>query len=376
MQKVIVIVVNKANFFLSHRLNFALELKKKGFQIHILSDGTNYDVEKIRNHGLFFHQINFSRVFNGLFFEIKTIWNLYFLYKSIKPDVIHHVTIKPIIYGNFICKVLGKKKIINSISGLGFLFIDKSIKSKFAKYFIIKMYKSFFKGASKRVILQNEDEYNFLLKNNISNRENLRLIPGAGVNTNIFKPSNEINENRNIVFAARMIKDKGAEELVEAVIKLNEEKFNISLILLGGIDKEYPSHIEEERLIKWSKNKFIKWLGHTNDILSYYQKAFIVCMPSYYSEGVPKSLIEAASVGKPIITTDMPGCRSIVKNNYNGILVRPKNIEDIVRAVKFFINNPDKVNQYGKNGRELVKQKFDEKIIVESTIKIYEELVG
>ena len=99
-------------------------------------------------------------------------------------------------------------------------------------------------------------------------------------------------------------------------------------------------------------------------------------MPSYYSEGVPKSLIEAASVGKPIITTDMPGCRSIVKNNYNGILVRPKNTEDIVRAVKFFINNPDKVNQYGKNGRELVKQKFDERIIVESTIKIYEELVG
>jgi len=150
MYKIVVIVVNKANFFLSHRLNFALELKKKGFQIHILSDGTSLDIEKIRSHGLIFHQLNFSRTLKNIFFEMKTIYNLYCLYKLIKPNVIHHVTIKPIIYGNIACKILGIKNVINSISGLGYIFIDKNIKSKFIKFFIIKMYKLFFSGNTKK----------------------------------------------------------------------------------------------------------------------------------------------------------------------------------------------------------------------------------
>ena len=376
MPKRIVIVVNKADFFLSHRLNFAIELKQRGFQIHILSNGTINDIEKINNHGFKFHQLNFSRSVKNLFFEIKTIYNLYYLYKLIKPDVIHHVTIKPIIYGNIACKALGITKIINSISGLGYIFINSDIKNKIIKFIIIKMYKLFFSGDTKRVILQNQDEFNFLLENNISLRENLRLIPGAGVNTNIFKPSYNFSDDRCVVFAARMIKEKGAEELVQAIIRLNLENFDIKLVLLGNIDTEYPSHIKEETLKSWSENEFIKWHGYSNNVLSYYQKATIICMPSYYSEGVPKSLIEAASVGKPIITTDMPGCRAIVKNNFNGILVRPKNIDDIVEAIKFLILNPDKASLYGKNGRELVKQEFDEKIIVQSTINIYEELIS
>ena len=374
MTKKLAIVVNKANFFLSHRINIALSAQKEGYQVHLISDGMPDDISKITHKGIIFHQISFTRTYKNIFVEMRTIIELFLKYKKIKPYIIHHVTIKPIVYGNIVCKLINQKRIVNSISGLGYIFVNKNIRNKILKFFVLKLYKLFFNSESVRVILQNEEEKDFLLKNKVSNERSLRLVPGAGVNTSLFRPPDSFKNKNIIVFAARMIKEKGVEDLVNAVEKLHSMNYDLKLILLGGVDRDYPTHIKKTTLEKWNKKTFIDWYGHTDNVVSFYQIASIVCMPSYYSEGVPKSLIEAAAVGKPIITTDMPGCRSIVINEFNGLLVKPRNINELTNSIKYLLDNPNICSEFGKNGRTHALRTFDEKKIIDLTLSVYKEI--
>ena len=374
MKKKLAIVVNKANFFLSHRINIALSAQKEGYEVHLISDGMPDDISKITQKGIIFHQTYFSRTYKNIFVEMRTIIELFLKYKKIKPYIVHHVTIKPIVYGNIVCKLISQKRIVNSISGLGYIFVNKNFKNRILKFFVLKLYKLFFNSKSVRVIVQNEEEKGFLLKNKVSNEHNLRLVPGAGVNTSKFCPPDSFSNRNIIVFAARMIKEKGVEDLVNAVEKLHSMKYNLKLILLGDVDKDYPTHIRKTTLEKWDKKTFIDWHGHTDNVVNFYQIASIICMPSYYSEGVPKSLIEAAAVGKPIITTDMPGCRSIVKNKFNGLLVKPKNVNGLTSSIKYLLDNPKICSELGKNGRIHALRTFDEKRIINLTLSIYEEI--
>ncbi len=375
MSKKIVIIVNKGNFFLSHRLNIAERAIREGYEVHLISDASKIDLEKIIRKGIKFHQVPFSRTFKNLFIEIKTLLLLFRILIRVKPQLIHNVTIKPIIYVNLVCKILHHKEIINSISGLGYIFVNKNIKNSILKFFILRLYKFFFNSKTVRVILQNEEEKNFLIRSNITHRNNLRLIPGAGVDTSKYRPPKKFVNKNIIVFAARMIKEKGAIELVQAANKLVQMNYNLKVILLGKVDNEYPTHIKESVINKWCEKSFIEWHGNVDNVIPYYQKASIVCMPSYYSEGVPKALIEAASIGKPIITSDMPGCRSIVKHNFNGILVEPRNIDSLVNAIKFLLDNPKVCEIYGLNGRKHAITTFDEKRIVDLTLGIYKEII-
>ncbi len=375
MNKKIAIVVHKGNVFLSHRVNIAEKAIKEGYEVHVLTDASEAVAKEIKRKGIHFHQVPFSRTFRNIFFELKTLIYLFNIIRKLKPNLVHNVTIKPIIYVNLICKILRHKKIINSISGLGYIFVNKNLKNTILKFFVLQLYKFFFKSENVRIILQNIEEKKYLEKHNIDYKGNLRLVPGAGVNMSKYIPSKSFENKNIVVFAARMIREKGVEEVVNASEKLFKMNYNIKLILLGEVDEEYPTHIKKNLLKSWSKKNFIEWYGHVDNIIPFYQMATLVCMPSYYSEGVPKSLIEAAAIAKPIITTDMPGCRSIVKHNYNGLLVEPKNIASLVKSIKYLLDNPDICRTFGLNGRNYAKEMFDETKIVKLTLDIYNEII-
>ena len=370
--KILLIVVNEAWFFNSHRLPFALYAQQHGYDVHIAANGDDKNVLKIEKSGLTFHNIPFTRCSTNIIHESLTLLRLIKLYKDLKPDIVHHVTIKPIFYGGIAAQFTSIPFVVNAISGLGLVFIKKGFSATIRKNIISFFYKLMFRRKNVRVIFQNPDERNMLLNNNIVNKDHSYLIKGAGVDLDLFNPKHKVEEEiPTVVLPARMIWEKGIREYVNAAILLKERGVKAKFLLVGAIDFDYPRFVEEKILLEWSNNGIVTWLGYRDNVHEIYQNSSIVCLPSFYSEGVPKSLIEAAACGKPIVTTDMPGCREIVKNNFNGILVKPKDDISLANALETLINDPDLRIKYGSNGRSLAEKEFGMDDINKMTLSVY-----
>ena len=211
-----------------------------------------------------------------------------------------------------------------------------------------------------------------LINQKIVNEKSTFLIKGAGVNLDLFCPKNVFEKNLTVVLCARMIWDKGIQEFVNAA-SLLKKKYKVNFLLVGAIDYGYPRYVPEEKLKYWHDKGLISWLGYQENIFEIYQNSSIVCLPSFYSEGIPKSLIEAAACGKPIVTTDMPGCREIVKDGFNGLLVPPKNDYLLAKALETLIMDPELRLKYGTNGRLLVQEGFSQEKVNKMTLEVYEQ---
>ena len=222
-------------------------------------------------------------------------------------------------------------------------------------------------------IFQNPDDMALFNNNNIVSKKNCVIIPGCGVDYNKYKPTEKPDGIPIVIFPARIIGDKGANEFVEASRILKSKKINVRLVLVGKNDTQNPTNIKEEKIIEWANEGIIEWWGFSEDMVSIFAKASIICLPSY-REGLPRVLIEAASSGLPIITTDVPGCREIVKNNFNGILVQVKNSNAIADAIITLLKEPQLINYMGANGRKLAMNEFNEENFIKNSIKIYEDL--
>jgi glycosyltransferase involved in cell wall biosynthesis len=375
--KKLLIVVNEAWFFNSHRLSFALYAKQNGYDVHIAANGDEISELRIIESGLKFHNIPFKRSSTNIFVELFTLLKLIRLYINIKPVIVHHVTIKPIVYGSIAARLSSIPFVVNAISGLGFVFINTGFFASIRKNLISYFYKYMFNQNNVRVIFQNPDERNLLLNKNIVSKQYSSLIKGAGVNLDEFAPNFNLKEEvPTIVLSARMIWDKGIKEFVNAALILKERGAKAKFILVGAIDYDYPRFVEEEILQEWTNKGIVTWLGYRDNISEIYQKSSIVCMPSFYSEGIPKSLIEAAACGKPIVTTNMPGCREIVKNNFNGILVEPRDEKSLANALEILINDFDLRLEYGLNGRRMAEEEFGIERINRMTLNVYESLIN
>ena len=367
----LLIVVNDASFFISHRLSLAIHAKKNGYEVHVAAHGDYKSVSKIISSGLIFHEIPFFRSSANIFNEASTLLSLIKVYKKVSPNIVHHVTIKPIVYGGIAAIITSIPFVVSAISGLGFVFIEKKTTNFLKKNIIKLIYKFLFRKKNNKVIFQNPDERNMLLSENIVNENNSYLIKGAGVDVDVFTPKQIFQEIPVVVLAARMIWDKGVREYVNAATILKDRGIKAKFLLVGGIDYGYPNFIKKEKLQEWNKNGIISWLGFCDNIHEIYQNSSIVCLPSFYSEGIPKSLIEAAACAKPIVTTDMPGCREIVKDGFNGILVPPKNSLLLANALETLINNTELRSKYGSNGHNIVKKDFSSDIVNKMTLDLY-----
>jgi len=297
----------------------------------------------------------FSGTSIGLFNNFKTLLAIRKLLKTEKPDSVFFGNAKPNIYGGIVARWLGIKKIYGLISGLGYAFIDEpGLKRAFVKKVCMFLYKLSFQHFT-HVFFQNKDDRDLFLKHKIVTEEHSSVVNGTGVDLEAYTPS-EFPEKLTFFMAARLVREKGVFHFVEAASLLKEKYPHVEFVLGGNIDQN-PSAITQEQLQKCSQQ--VNYIGYVEDMAEALKKASVFIYPSYYREGVPRSILEAMACGRPIITTDSIGCRETVVNGENGYLIRPKSTSALVDAIENFIKNPTLVKTFGYASRILCKKKFD-----------------
>lgn len=369
MRKVL-FIVNIDSFFISHRLPIAIQALENGYDVHLAcSDSGFFDL--LQQKGITVHRIHLSRSGMNVFSEIKSLISIYSIIKNVNPDIIHCITIKPVIYGSILSRFCFVKKRVFSISGLGYVFIENSLKVRLLRRIVSYLYRLGLNNSFSTVIFQNSDDMNMFIKLNIVKHKSSRLIKGSGVDLSLYqyKPIN--NASVTILFLARLLLDKGVIEFCEAAKILTEKYPNVEFVLVGDLDPDNPNSMSSFELAHYSTNGFVKHYGYRTDIPNVISASNIVVLPSY-REGLPKSLIEAAACGRPVITTDVPGCRDAILPNVTGLLVPAQNISLLVSAIEELILFPHKAREMGLQGRIFAETTFSIDDVVASHFEIYE----
>ncbi|MFM8454474.1 MAG: glycosyltransferase family 4 protein [Gammaproteobacteria bacterium] len=375
--KLLFLVANDA-YFISHRLELAKSLQEKGIQIALACMPTQYThLETLQATGItVFNLPPISRSAFSLKKEWSWLRAIYKICKNYEPNIIQSVALKPILYGALISKWL-KIQGIFALGGLGYLFTDseenKIKKSlKFLKrYLVTKALAYLTQGPKATLVLQNQDDAETLKKYGI---KNYSIIPGNGIRlpqTKFYAPKIDLKAPVKIAFAARMLWDKGIAELISAIeiLKKQDPLLNFQVDFYGLPDPENPSSVPKTCLEYWHQMGLIHWHGNVENIPSYFSKSDIVVLPSY-REGFPKTLLEALITGNPIVATDVPGCRSLVKQGYNGHLVPAKDHQKLAFALLDLIQNPNLRDEWGYNSLEFSKQ-FSIDVISKQFLDLY-----
>ncbi len=369
----LIMVVNEDRFFLSHRKAIALAAAKAGYDVHIVCKDTGQRKE-VEALGLRMTDLPINPTGKNLREELKTFCFLYKLYRKNKPDIVHHVGVKDILWGGLAAKLLRTHSVVNAVSGLGVLFSDR--KPSFITRIVMGMMKFSNHRDHLSVIFQNHEDEDLFLRHGIVSREHSDFIKGSGVDLNLFcyKPEPEDGPIR-IIFTARMVKEKGILVLIEAAEQLRKEmEGKVEFLLCGGLSNN-PEAISKEDLEKLCDGKYIQWLGHRTDIRELLTESHIVAFPSYYREGVPLSLIEACATGRPIVTTKSYGCKDTVDDGVNGFIVPVKDSAALAEKLRILINDKALRQRMGRAGRAKAEREFSLDDVVRKHIEIYKKIL-
>lgn len=349
------------------------EISNNGFEIITTSSHDRY-TENLAKEFSWLEMKHLERTGKNPFRDLLLLGEYIRIYKKQKPDLVFNFTIKPNIYSSLACRILGIP-CVSTVTGLGYSFL----KSGFLQKLTIFLYKVSLKK-NNVVVFQNQDDLDLFVSKNIISHDKAILIEGSGIDTEKFIPrenTNESRSNRNFIFllCGRMLKDKGIVEFVEASQIVKQQFPSTRFQLLGPVDVLNPACISESELNSWYKEKRIEYLGERSDVISVLEDADCVVLPSY-REGLPKSLLEAMSCGKPVIATDIPGCRSVVLDNKNGFLVPVKNPHILAEKMIEMINLDFATRtKMGQVGRTLVLEKFDQKIIIRNYLDLMNKII-
>lgn len=365
----VLISINTSWNIYNFRLGLIKSIQNQGHSVYALAPKDEY-VDLIEREGVQCYFINLDSQGTNVINDLKLIYSYYLIFKKLKPDIILSYTIKPNIYGNFAAKFLGIP-VINNVSGLGTLFIKRNF-STIIGYGLYKL--AFFK--SNWIFFQNpEDQLIFLNKNLITTKLS-SVIPGSGVNLNKFKFNRERNIGKNILFVGRLIGDKGIYEFIESAKILNVNFPDLIFQIVGELGYENKTAIEEKQLLEWLKLPFVYYLGKVDNMKPIYEASDIMVLPSY-REGLSKSLIEACAMSLPVVTTDVPGCRDVVLDRYNGLLCVPRDSYDLADKISIMVRFSESERLImGKNSRKIASEKFDEQIVIQSYLSKINDLVG
>ncbi|MBY8096159.1 glycosyltransferase family 4 protein [Vibrio fluvialis] len=375
MNKVVAFVINVDWYFNLHWVERAEYFKSLGYSIHIISNFNDKDIKNgLLTKGYQCHHLAVKRKSINFFNEFTSFNQLRQLLKAINPDLIHSITIKPNIYAGLLNRLFLHKPIIYSITGLGAVFSSSAYKFIILKRLITVLYKMISTPQS-HFVFENSEDSELFKSLGILKYSNGTVIKGAGIDLNRFKPSSPPN-NGSILFAARLLQDKGLGCLVEAQKLLKQQGCHFSLNVAGIIDNDVSSAIPLSQIEAWAKNGDINWLGNVKDMPNLISQNEVICLPTTYGEGVPRILIEAASCQRPIIATDVAGCREIVSHGVNGYLVAPKDAVMLAHFLRNLLEDKNKLITFGANGRKKVEQEFSQEIVFEKTLQIYQSLLG
>ena len=374
MRKRLFIVVNVDWFFLSHRKEIALAAKSAGWDVTVVTADTGR-LKEVEALGLKVINLPMSRSGMNPFKELRALIFLVRLYSREKPDVVHHVGMKTILWGTLAAKFSKVHGVVNAVSGMGGFF-DKDHKSILSRIMSIVLRYSHNRD-NILCIFQNNEDKGYYLNNRIIQECQARFIKGSGVDLNKFSytPEPEVGKVK-VVLTARMIVEKGIFLLTEAAERLRAKHGDVAEFqLIGGLD-DHPGAITKDQLENVCDGEYIKWLGYRTDVRELLMQCHIVAFPSYYMEGLPKSLIEADAIGRPVITSDSVGCRDTVIDGYNGFLIKPKDIDALTEKLDLLISDKALRQQMGLNSRKYAEKYFSIDDVVKKHLDIYRELIS
>lgn len=375
MSKVL-FVVTEDWYFCSHRLPLAIAAKSAGHDVAVAARISNHRKE-IENSGIRTIDLrHIKRSSLNILRELATFLELLLLFLKEKPDLVHLVALKPVIYGSLAARLVGISCKVNALGGLGFIFSSNGALARFLRSIILPAFQFIFDDPRSRLILQNENDLRLITTKAGVDDRNLHLIKSAGVNVDEYAETAWPKGQPIALLASRMLWDKGIGEFANAAMLLHNQGVSVRFVLVGEPDFENPSSVPREQLQRWNDAGIIEWWGYKDDMPGVFSQASVVCLPTYYGEGVPKVLIEAMACGRPIITTDVPGCRDLIIEGKNGIVIKSKSSTDLAEAMKRLVSDSSLCQKMGQEGRLIAEKEYSLTKVISETLDVYQELLS
>lgn len=379
----IAFVVNHAAFFVSHRLALATGARALGYHVALFTGQAGSDVmEKPAEKRLAEERMQHTRLLfssSGInpFFELYGLCQLIFNLYKFRPNIIHCASPKGVIYGGIAARIIKSPGLVLAISGMGYIFTESSsssIKKRILKRVYLLLLYFVFRHPNVNIIVQNRDDYDDIVSKGIVENSNLTIINGSGVDLSLFEPVDVEVKHNIVLLPARMLKDKGVEEFVNAVRIIRSDAKGWRFVLAGAAGYDNPTAISNQTVESWVREGLVEWVGHIEDMAPLFTDAAIVCLPSY-REGMPKVLLEAAAAGCAVVTTDVIGCREAIEPGTTGDLVPPRDHNALAAVLKSLILDQDRRKKYGLNGEKRAKEHFSIIAVVHNTMIIYDLLL-
>jgi len=375
----VLIVVNADDFFVSHRLALGTALRDAGYEVTVLA-GASAARGTIERHGLRFLPLAIQRGSRKPLHEIATLLGILRTYVAERPDLVHHVTIKPVIYGTLAARLLGVPAVINAVSGLGFVFIERpedGIAQRALRAAVSLAYRTVLRSDRVSVIFQNPDDVASFVSAGFARPDQATIIRGSGVDLDTFRASPLPAGPPVVLVASRLLWDKGIGEFVEAARLLRARGSGARFVLVGAPDPQNPASIPEERVREWAREGFVEWWGKrsADEMPAVLSQGHVIVLPSY-REGMPLVLAEAAACGRACIAADVPGCREIVRHGETGWLVPVRDAAALARAMESALTDPDELARRGAAGRRLAEAEFSRARVIEQTLALYDAKLG
>ena len=368
--KHLVYVITEDWFFASHFLDRAKAAVSAGYKVTVVTR-CRETAKEFLQFGLSIENIEFSRRGLNPIAEFATILRLRSILKRIKPDVVHNIALKPVVLGSMAAQFASVQNIVNAPVGMGYVFTSEENRARILRPIVKALIRYSLGRKNRRVIIENHDDFNNLVSGSFAGRDSIALIKGAGVDTEKFAQKPEPSDPVCVIMVSRLLRDKGIREFIDAAKLVKARDNSVRFLLVGDVDDGNPTSLTADQLTELRNSRDVTWLGARTDIAELLGASHIACLPSY-REGLPKSLIEAASAGRPIVTTDVPGCREVVTNLVNGLLVEPRNSKDLAAAIEKLVGDPELRRSMGVENRRKAETEFSNEIIIRQTNNVYD----
>jgi glycosyltransferase involved in cell wall biosynthesis len=368
---VLLYLVTEDWYFWSHRLPIARAARDAGWAVLVATRVGSHG-ERIEQEGFRLIPIKMRRRSLAPWWEIATVAELIEIYRRERPDLVHHVAMKPVLYGSLAAALAGVPAVVHALAGMGYIFTSSGVKARLLRPLIRTAFRWLLDRSHSRLILQNPDDVAVMTKATVAPKR-VVLIRGSGVDTEAFAQSDELDGTPVAVMVSRMLWDKGVGELVEAARLLQRRGVPLRVVLVGSPDPENPASIPERQLRDWDASGDVAWWGERSDVANIWANCHIAVLPSY-REGLPKSLLEAAACGRPLVATDVSGCREVVRDGATGLLVPPRDARALADALERLARDRDLRRRMGAAARDLVTREMSEQVVVAQTVALYRSL--
>ncbi|MEO8607725.1 MAG: glycosyltransferase family 4 protein [Chloroflexota bacterium] len=370
-------LVNIPRFFVTHRLPLARAARDAGYDVHVATasgDETNIDI--IRAEGFPFHPLPLSQHGMNPLQELRTLAAIIRLYRDLRPDLVHMVTIKAVIYGGIGARLARIPALVYAITGLGYLYSESGLKVTLARTGANMAFRLALGHPNAKLIFQNPDDRALFVQNRMITEARTQVIKGSGVDMNVFHPEPETDGDPVVLFAGRLLWKKGLGVFVDAAERLKKMGVKARFVVVGYPEPSSPAAVPMSQLETWAKLGLIEWWGKRDDMPAVFAASHVVCLPSSYGEGIPKVLIEAAACGRAVVTTDTPGCREITRQGENGLLVPKDDPAALADAIRQLVEDSNLRRAMGACGRQIAANEFSETLVFDQTFSLYRVLLN